>query len=237
MTAGANYRMDVILEKAGNPSAGSAFGLLSGSWLGLIFYNWLTNTLGAIGEATSLIVEQLGTGPNGGQMVRVSAVINVGENTSVAVYVYPTGSSGASAGQECILHYAALTPATGAYAPYGSPVIVPVGGAQVRAADFLASPLFCTPSEAFTISVRLRMPLHQNWTDSNTLFAIVPPSGIADRFSVSSYGPNGLVVGATYANALVFSTAILTETLPDNYVTVSWSPEKKSTARRAWAHP
>lgn len=193
LAASTNYRLDVILERGASTNAPPNFlmGFYRGAWVSSAYYSWSADAMSAaIGPLASsgYFVEQLGTGPNGGKMVRVSAVVQSGDGGGTGLYLYPTGSFGSVAGQSAIVHYACCTPGT----RYHSPSIIGAS-AQTRAADNLSMPLPVVPAEGFTIAFRAHMPRSGNVGDANTLFELLPAASTASRVGIDNFGSAGQV--------------------------------------------
>lgn len=106
-----SYIFDVIIERGTNTL--SSFGVgrhaPSFAWVGLVQYNWNTNSImTAAGTPISTRVTDLGVGPNGGALRRLSLEVNITEGTAWGLYIYASGSGTNT--NSAIAHYGALYP-------------------------------------------------------------------------------------------------------------------------------
>ncbi|MEN6664367.1 MAG: hypothetical protein ABFD85_10265, partial [Phycisphaerae bacterium] len=194
LAANTSYRSDAIVERGVGTNAPPHF--LMGfyrntpGWISSAYFYW--NGIFGAGPgalaSSGHIIENLGIGPNGGQMFRFSCVVQSGEGGSTGFFFYPTATYGSVAGQSAIVHYACVTAGT----PYHSPSIIGTS-AQTRASDSLSMPLPIVPADGFTIAFRARMPRVNNSTDTNVLFSLLPAASTADRITVDSYSGVGTV--------------------------------------------
>lgn len=190
LAASTNYRVDAIVELGAAAPPNFLMGFYRGAWVSSSYFYW-NGTYGAGPGAlasSGQVVENLGTGPNGGQMYRFSCVLPSGDGGGTSFYLYPTGSTGSVAGQSVIVHYASCTPGT----LYHSPSIIGVS-AQTRAADSLTMAAPIVPANGFTVAFRARMPRVSNSGDSNVLFNLMPAASTANRIGIDSFGGVGQV--------------------------------------------
>ena len=198
LAASTSCRLDAILERGVGTDAPPNFlmGIYRTAWVSAAYYNWTTDTLslgpGPTAQASSgYVVEQLGTGPSGGKMVRLSCVVQSGDGGSTGFFFYPTGSFGSVAGQSAIVHYACCTPGV----VYQSPMIIGATAAA-RAADSLRLVVpFDAREEGITIAAIGRLPRGPNPSSSN-LFV----------FGTSTFAPRLGCYSFAAGNAAVFST-------------------------------
>lgn len=206
LAANTNYRVDAVLERGVGTGAPPHFmmGFYRSAWVSAAYYIWGLDRIdpgpGPL-ASSGYIVEQLGTGPNGGKMVRVSFILQSGDGGSTGFFFYPTATWGSVAGQSAIVHYVCCSPG----AAFGSPIIVGAS-AVTRAADRLTLTLpFDAHDEGITIAAKGRMPRWINPSSSH-MFAF-GPSTLAPRLATYAYGSS--LLGITSAGTpMPFSPAL-----------------------------
>lgn len=140
------HRLDAIIEEVSGTLFD--FGILQNvspfGWLGLGRFTWSTQAItAAAGTIANAVVENLGTGPNGGRLRRVSLTVDTGAMESVQFFFYPNGTAANTL--ETIVHY---------YAAYPGTVIRPLirspnNAKFTRLADSITNPNFAAHAAAF----------------------------------------------------------------------------------------
>lgn len=121
--------VSLIMEKG--TSTDFVFGIFDGAWIGAARYTWAT---GAITTVTGVVdasrVLPLGTGPNGGELVRVDILVTTGASlTDPKFYLYAVGTGAVTTSN--IIHAANVQPG----APLGSSYVYCNGTTLTRTAD------------------------------------------------------------------------------------------------------
>ena len=133
----APYTQTLILER-GTSLARTNFGIYQGGWVGLVAYNWDTKLIeNGAGTIDSSSVEQLGIGPNGGDLVRLSMTSTPAAGTA-GFYFYFYGSGGGSVQADSSLYFYTAQLEAGAFPTS----YIPTSGATAtRAADVASTSL------------------------------------------------------------------------------------------------
>lgn len=171
LAANTNFRIDAIVERGVGTDAPPHFMMgfyrNTPGWISSCYFYWTGTFSAGPGALASSghIIENLGIGPNGGQMFRFSCVVQSGDGGSTGFFFYPTATWGSVAGQSAIVHYACVT----AGAAYTSPLVTGAS-AVTRAAERLTLTLpFDASEHGITLVTKGVMPRWINPSGSHLL--------------------------------------------------------------------
>lgn len=159
MSTSTAYCFSAVLENpVSNGVAVTTFKLRDESGaadVGVATYTWATSTLALdSGTVTNLRVEALGTGPNGGTLVRISGSATTTTGANQRWYIYPQGTGNVSF--DMIVHHLQIEAGTFATSP-----IITTTASATRAADTM------TVRTGRTNFLLQSQTLNTTWTKTN----------------------------------------------------------------------
>lgn len=134
-------------------------------------FTWATGAISAIGGTLdNSFVDDLGTGPNGGALRRISIVVTThATNTLYETFIYPTGAGLNTL--SAILHHAQLEPGAFPTSP-----IISAGSTVTRAADVFGPPLAAFPWNGGVGTYEVD-GVSETPTNNGTILTLAPRNG------------------------------------------------------------